>query len=1160
MTSGTYVTIGGLLSRELLDRVMGGDRSVPGMGATDYGLAPGERLNDAITRSWNRLQGLWIGFRKAEAALPDADQTATTVTRDRWLRPLLDELGFAGLGVARGLTIGGKDYPISHQWGGSVPVHLPGARVAVDRVSRGVRGAAHTSPHGLVQEFLNRSGDHLWGIVSNGLILRILRDNASLTRQAYVEFDLEAMFDGDAYSDFVVLWLCAHRTRFEGDPPEKCVLEQWTTEAATMGTRALDKLRAGVEAAITSLGEGLIAHPANGELRQALRSGNVAADDFQRQLLRVVYRLLFLLVAESRGLLLDPHAPESARLRYRQFYSLERLRTLAKRRRGTTHDDLWASLQVTMNALGTEGAPSLAISPLGSFLWAPDAIGMLAAASLDNRHLLGAVRHLTQVRDAEAKVTRDVDYRNLGAEELGSVYEALLELHLDLDVDARTFRLATAAGNERKTTGSYYTPTPLIRVLLDSALDPVIAEAEASPDPAGALLALNVLDPAAGSGHFLIAAAHRIAGRLASVRAEGGEPTSGEQRDALRAVIGHCLYGIDVNPMAVELCKVSLWMEAAEPGKPLSFLDHHIVCGNSLLGTTPALLEAGVPDNAFKPLEGDDRAWCTTLKATNKRERAHRSTGMFHYGSTLANDMAQIAGDVVALDALGDESTAAVDEKEARYQQIQASEVAVRAKLAADAWCAAFAALKTADAPVITDATVRTCAADPAAVPAEVRTAIDSLAARYSFLHLHLTFPDIFTTNIGESDGGSAQLADAGFDSVIGNPPFLSPLAMSGSKVTREQYLMKFVRMSLGGPKADQSSYFLLLASNVVKRQGRFGLVLPDSFLSATDSAAIRSHIATRHDLNMIWRGDGSEFEAAVTTAILSLGPSCDTPQDPVRLVGPHFEPILGPAPTWRTGSWAPLVARDSATLSVMAGISGPKLGDLCTVTADYRDQYYGLRGAVADATEHGGSADEPRLITTGLIDPLVCLWGVNSTKFDKTTFERPCVHVSLLSSILQRWAKSRLVPKVLVATQGKMVEAVIDEYGAWLPCVPVISVIPLPAGRIGLNEVAAILISPAAFDYFRSTKLGSGLSTGAIKVSAGDLRAMPAPPYLDVLAQAGLLLPGLADPDTRSQFRRLMNEAYGLPPDTGAAWEEVLSVYLRRSPLERTVLGCTGR
>ncbi|MPY94715.1 MAG: type II DNA modification enzyme, partial [Acidimicrobiia bacterium] len=470
MSAITLVSVGGLLPRDLLDRVTSGDQTVPGTGPTDYGLAPGERLNDAITRSWNRLRGVWASFRRAEALLPPSEQTATSVTRERWLRPLFDELGFAGLPLARGLHVDGKDYPISHHWGSTVPIHLPGARVAIDRASRGVRGAARSSPHGLVQEYLNRSESCLWGIVSNGLVLRILRDNASLTRQAYVEFDLEAMFDGEAYSDFVLLWLTCHRTRFDGEPPEKCLLEQWSAEAASAGTRALDKLREGVEQAIVALGEGFVAHRDNGKLRQALRSGEVSTEELQRQLLRVVYRLLFLLVAESRDLLLDPEASETAKIRYHRFYSVQRIRALAARRRGTPHDDLWASLTVTMDALAATGAPAIGLKPLGSFLWSPEAIAALAGASLDNHHLLTAVRHLCLVYDKDAKVPRAVDYRNLGAEELGSVYESLLELHAQVDVDARTFTLATAAGNERKTTGSYYTPDSLIRVLLDSAL------------------------------------------------------------------------------------------------------------------------------------------------------------------------------------------------------------------------------------------------------------------------------------------------------------------------------------------------------------------------------------------------------------------------------------------------------------------------------------------------------------------------------------------------------------------------------------------------------------------------------------------------------------------------------------------------------------------
>ena len=293
-----------------------------------------------------------------------------------------------------------------------------------------------------------------------------------------------------------------------------------------------------------------------------------------------------------------------------------------------------------------------------------------ADARIDNRHLLDAIRALCYVRDDEAKSDRAVDYKNLGAEELGSIYESLLELHAEVDVDARTFALTTAAGNERKTTGSYYTPTSLISELLDSALDPVLDEAIAKPDPEAALLDLKVIDPAAGSGHFLIAAAHRIAGRLASVRAGGGEPAPDELRHALRDVVSNCIHAIDINPMAVELCKVSMWLEATEPGKPLSFLDHRIVCGNALLGATPELLADGIPDDAFAVLTGDDKATVASLKKRNKAARKGQRS-LFGGGddASLAT-LAETAGEVAAID---EDSIDAVESKARRWDEFTSS-------------------------------------------------------------------------------------------------------------------------------------------------------------------------------------------------------------------------------------------------------------------------------------------------------------------------------------------------------------------------------------------------------------------------------------------------------------------------------------------------------
>lgn len=777
MINGAVVSRGGLLPREILDRLNARDSDLPGTAPTDYGLVASERIADAVNRSWNRLVPLWAELaRSLQAPLPANDRHATTLTRNRWLRPLLEELGFARSELISGeLTVDDRSYPVSHCWGGSVPVHQLGAEVPLDRRTPGVPGAAAKSPHGLVQELLNRSPAHLWGIVTNGRMLRVLRDNVSLTRQAYLEFDLERIFSDNSYSDFTALWLCCHSTRFAGDPPSSCLLEQWNTEAARAGTRALDRLREGVETAIQELGEGFLAHRANAYLRRRLRDGELAADDYLRALLRTVYRLLFLLVTESRDLLLDPEAGEAAQDRYRRFYSMERLRTLAGKQRGSPHCDLWEQHRVVARALGDEaGAPAIGIAPLGGDLWSPGFVAALGESVIDNRHLLAAVRALCSVRDREARVTRPVDYRNLGVEELGSIYESLLELHAEIGPGPQpSFNLAAAAGSERKTTGSYYTPSSLIDRLLDSALDPVTEEAEAADNPEAALLALRVLDPACGSGHFLIAAAHRIANRLAAVRTDGDEPDPDTLRHALREVIGHCVYGIDKNPMAVELCKVSLWLEAMEPGRPLNFLDHHVACGNSLLGTTPKLLANGVPNEAFKALTGDDKEQVKALRKANRLERQQRDQGMFTWDPPQASDSAELRRAVAAIDAYPDDSLFGQSAKERDYRELQESEVARRSKLAADAWCAAFVAPKTADSPAITDRTVRILAGAPGSVDEGATEETNRLAEEYQFIHLHLTFPDIFTVPENPQDATNEKSGwSGGFNCVLGNPPW----------------------------------------------------------------------------------------------------------------------------------------------------------------------------------------------------------------------------------------------------------------------------------------------------------------------------------------------------------------------------------------------------
>ena len=459
-----------MLPTDLLRRVNDPAERLPGIRTEDYTLPAGERLNEAITQSWYRLRKHWGEFRSAAANLPDG-QAGTGLTNDRWSLPLLRELGFGLLPATAGPVLDGRTYPISRFFG-ATPIHLIGSGLSLDRRAAGQRGAASTNPHGLVQEFLNRSDPHLWAIVSNGLVLRILRDSSAISRQSYLEFDLEAMFSGEVYSDFVLFWLTAHATRFaprEGDRPTTCWLEQWTREAEQQGTRALGQLRGSVERALEILGAGFTGHPRNAALREALRSDEIVLDSFHAQLLRVVYRLIFLFVSEDRIFdgqpLLHPRDDttegQMARERYSAHYSTSRLRDIASRIKGTRHGDLWRQFKLLTGALS--GDPDykaarrrLALPALGSLLWNPGSTADLNDAELANHDFLECIRRLVFVR--RANNLRPVDYRHLGAEELGGVYESLLGLTPQIEGDGTHFTFAEFAGSKRKMSGSYYTP------------------------------------------------------------------------------------------------------------------------------------------------------------------------------------------------------------------------------------------------------------------------------------------------------------------------------------------------------------------------------------------------------------------------------------------------------------------------------------------------------------------------------------------------------------------------------------------------------------------------------------------------------------------------------------------------------------------------------
>ena len=841
-------TAGLLLPLDLLTRVGSMDRSLPGMTPADYHVAGSIRLNEAATAAYSRALAYWKSFRKKFVALPASD-TGTTLTRDEWLLPLFDCLGYGRLQTKRAISIDSKDYPISHGWEDHVPIHLLSARLPLDKRTQNISGAATRSPYSLVQELLNRSGKHRWGFVSNGLKLYVLRDNASLTRSANIEFDLETMMDGEYHADFTVLFLICHQSRLEIQPnpiadnkgtgkkttkaakptksatkvsekpakyaldlddddveesevsddeeaveieeptrlgPENCWLEAWTKLAGEQGTRAKERLRDGVQLAIQTFGAGFYTCSSNAALHQRLRSGELSTQDYYRQLLRLVYRLLMLMVAEDKrtesgqNLLHPIDTPANIRDRYAKFYGIARIRKLANERRGTPHRDLYESLKTTFLKLRDGYAP-LGIPGIGSFLFSDTATPDLDSAQITNEALLDAFRNLCFTEDTTGRggsVRRAVDFGNLGSEELGSIYESLLELHPEIDSQDGPFVLRTAAGNERKTSGSYYTPTSLINCLLDSALDPVVNQAIDVPDREEAkrrLLSLKVCDPACGSGHFLIAAANRMALHLARLETQDTEPTTLQIQHAKRQIIGRCIYGVDINEMAVELCKVSLWMEALEPGKPFSFLENHIKCGNSLLGATPRLLNEGIPDEAFNPIDGDNKEFCTQLKKSNKRERIDHKSGqrsLFEPFYRLGN----IADRFSKLSAAKDDTLESVAEKQKEYEELVKGSGYLYARFWADTWCSAFMWKKDDSELGLlcpTERKFREIEKSPHAASAMLQDEVRKIAERFQFFHWHLAFPDVFRMPDDNEEPENRHTGSSrGFDVLIGNPPW----------------------------------------------------------------------------------------------------------------------------------------------------------------------------------------------------------------------------------------------------------------------------------------------------------------------------------------------------------------------------------------------------
>lgn len=759
--------VGGLLPTDVIAQIAAGDASE--QSDEKYGIPKGLKLRDEIARFYQIAHAHWEVFEEAKAANASAPIA--------FVQSLLSEcFGFKTLAKASTKTLSERVFPVNFSAeNGRIPVIIappaptdsrkPGIDEALSQFGDDTRRRSATQ---LLQEYLNADEDALWGIACDGSVLRILRDNASLTRPAWIEVNFEKIFTEGLFPDFSAVWLLLHASRFgvDGTSPSDCPLERWKEHSRLDGAAAKDYLRLGVEAALIELGRGFIQHPYNTELREKFQSGELKRQAYYEELLRLVYRIIFLFAAEDRDLLHAPNTSDAARKAYLGGYSLHRLRERSVRNASLDKNiDAWEGMKSLFNALAN-GQPALGLVALGG-LFEPEKLANLGLCKIENKRFLKAIWHVAWFRPEGQAMTK-VNWRDMETEELGSVYESLLELTPDLNLEAREFTFVegdATKGNARKVSGSYYTPDTLVKLLLDTTLDPVLdaAEARNPNDPVSEILKLSMIDPACGSGHFLLGAARRAAGRIARHRMPGAISQEVFQH-ALREVVSNCIYGSDRNPMAVELCKVALWIEALEPGKPLSFLDARIQCGDSLIGIFDyEMLKAGIPDDAYTAMSGDDKTVAKAYERLNKEERDGKAASGFI--KTLAAP-AEIVDGARKIAAMPEDTLAEVKAKARAFARYEASDQWQRLKLACDMYVAAFFTPKVGEAPsarTLMDMPVPTTGAMWEAVLGNIRSDIlletaTKVSEENSALHWPLAFP--------------AVMARGGFDVVVGNPPW----------------------------------------------------------------------------------------------------------------------------------------------------------------------------------------------------------------------------------------------------------------------------------------------------------------------------------------------------------------------------------------------------
>lgn len=616
---------------------------------------------------------------------------------------------------------------------------------------------------------------------------------------------------------------------------------------------------------------------------------------------------------------------------------------------------------------------------------------------------------------------------------LGTLYERLLHPSASYDARARKLHFAPAQHNPRRRSGSYYTPPELVALLLAQALDPLIEGALASrrtrPAKIRALLALRVLDPACGCGHFLSAAARRLANRLAEV--EGKALAAGHLARAAQA----CLYGVDLDAGAAELCRLALWIEAGCPGSAAEFLAGRIKRGDSLLGAAAMQLADGIPQAAYARQAGDDPVAVRELRRQNRVQLR----------------------------------------SEAEQKQSRSTQAVSRT--AYDAWCAAFVQEKLANAPAITTAQLRLLQENADAAGNALLAEVSRLQKCYGFFHWTLKFPEVFS---GKRPG---------FDAVIGNPPFVNVQHVP----PRLKQAYNVLQPQLGGT-ADMAARFMARGLELTRDGGRLGLVQPRTTLNTPSLDSWRAAPGRGFVPALVYvPGSAMLFPgAAVFVCLLVLAQDAGK----ARLARGSIPRAKG-WPRARIGGanwWAALLAALAGKRGTPA-LEGTPLGQLVQLAASMiTSDAYDALPFLADNSRGRGF----KLITTGLIDPGQCLWGQRACRYLGRDYRHPRITPGPgLTRSLERRLALAARPKLLIAGLSKRLECFVDGRGECTGATSTYTLLHHADDVAALDALADWLHCAAVQAHFDAVLGANALGGGNVTVKKRFLLELPVPDKL---------------------------------------------------------------